>query len=43
MIKKIILSLVLCYFIVSCGKKADPEYKESLKKNEIKIIIQNKA
>ncbi len=27
MIKKIILSLVLCFLIISCGKKGDPEYK----------------
>ena len=28
MIKKIILTLILCFLIVSCGKKGDPEYKE---------------
>ena len=27
MIKKIILTLLLCFLIVSCGKKGDPEYK----------------
>ena len=29
MIKKIILIIALLTFVVSCGKKADPEYKES--------------
>ena len=29
MIKKILLIIILLTFAVSCGKKADPEYKES--------------
>ncbi len=29
MIKKILLILILLGFVVSCGKKADPEYKQS--------------
>ncbi len=29
MIKKILLIVVLLIFTVSCGKKADPKYKES--------------
>ena len=29
MIKKILLVVILLTFITSCGKKADPEYKES--------------
>jgi len=29
MIKKIFLIIVILAFAVSCGKKADPEYKES--------------
>ena len=29
MIKKILLIIILSIFIFSCGKKADPEYKES--------------
>jgi len=29
MIKKIILVVIVLTFIVSCGKKSDPEYKES--------------
>ena len=35
MIKKIILTLILCSAIFSCGKKGDPEYKEP--KNDAKI------
>ena len=38
MIKKIILISIICSFIFSCGKKADPEYKA--KKDNILI---NKA
>tara|TARA_B100000809_G_scaffold73195_1_gene70956 strand:+ start:164 stop:286 length:123 start_codon:yes stop_codon:yes gene_type:complete len=29
MIKKILLIVILLTFAVSCGKKADPKYKES--------------
>jgi len=29
MIKKILLTVILLTFVVSCGKKADPEYNES--------------
>ena len=29
MIKKILLIVILLTFTVSCGKKADPEYKQS--------------
>ena len=40
MIKKILLAVILLTFMVSCGKKADPEYKESKYKfiNQKKII-----
>ena len=31
MIKKITLALLLFCMIVSCGKKGDPEYKDSKK------------
>jgi hypothetical protein len=37
MIKKILLIFIVLTFIVSCGKKADPEYKES-KHNKKNII-----
>ncbi len=29
MIKKILLILIVLTFAISCGKKSDPEYKES--------------
>ena len=29
MIKKILLVVIVLTFVVSCGKKSDPEYKES--------------
>ena len=29
MIKKILLAITLLFVVVSCGKKADPEYKQS--------------
>tara|TARA_B100000579_G_scaffold96811_1_gene76786 strand:+ start:34 stop:156 length:123 start_codon:yes stop_codon:yes gene_type:complete len=29
MIKKILLAVILLIVVISCGKKADPEYKES--------------
>ena len=35
MIKKIVLILILCSLIISCGKKTDPEYKAD--KNNILI------
>ena len=38
MIKKITLILVLLCCINSCGKKGNPEYKESQKKNLDNVI-----
>ena len=35
MIKKILLAFILLTIVISCGKKADPEYKES----NINILI----
>ena len=29
MIKKIILVVIVFTFVISCGKKSDPEFKES--------------
>ena len=43
MIKKITLAFLLCCIIVSCGKKGDPEYKDSEKKVKIQIIFKDKA
>ena len=35
MIKKIFLLALFCCFIISCGKKGDPIYKESKKETKI--------
>ena len=43
MIKKITLTLILCFMIISCGKKGDPEYKDHEKKTEIQSTLINKA
>ena len=41
MIKKVSLMLVLLCFVISCGKKSDPEYKESQKTiEEEKVFIE---
>ncbi len=39
MIKKISLVLILCLVVISCGKKGDPEYKNSSKKETIQKIV----
>ena len=39
MIKKVTLTLILCFFLISCGKKGDPEYKESKNKVLIKGVF----
>ena len=36
--KKLFLTLILITFLISCGKKGDPEYKGSLDRK----IIENK-
>ena len=38
MIKKIFLTLTLFCLVLSCGKKGDPVYKESYKKNKTQNI-----
>jgi len=43
MIKKILLVLLLCLAVVSCGKKGNPEYKDSEKKENIETILLQKA
>ena len=37
MIKNLLLISILCFFVFSCGKKADPEYVEP--KQGVKKII----
>ncbi len=39
MIKKIFLTLFIICAVVSCGKKGDPQYKESEKKIKLPNII----
>ena len=39
MIKKVTLILLLLYFVVSCGKKGDTEYRESQKKTVIEKVF----
>ena len=43
MIKKIILTLIFCSLLFSCGKKGDPEYKNLDQKVEEIIVNTNKA
>ena len=43
MIRKIILILILCSAISSCGKKGDPEYKDPKKASKVINIIINKV
>ncbi len=41
MTKKIILSLILCFLVFSCGKKGDPIYEDQQKKSLIQNIQKN--
>jgi hypothetical protein len=43
MIKRISFIFLICCFLVSCGKKGDPEYKDPKQKTEKIIILKNKA
>ena len=43
MIRKFILALILCCIIISCGKKGDPEYKESKIRTNIQLLLINKV
>ena len=43
MTKKVILTLILCCFIISCGKKGDPLYKDPEKKAKNPNIFLKKA
>ena len=42
MIRKFTLALMLLCILISCGKKGDPEYKESTIKN-MQLLSINKA
>ena len=43
MIRKFALALVLFCMLISCGKKGDPEYKESTIKKNMQLLSINKA
>jgi len=43
MTKKIILSLILCFLVFSCGKKGDPIYEDQQTKSSIQNIQKNKV
>ena len=43
MIKKISFIFLICYLLVSCGKKGDPIYEDPKQKAEKLIILSNKA
>ena len=43
MIDKILIIILLFFSIVSCGKKGDPEYKESTMKKNMQLLSINKA
>mgnify|MGYP001378066817 CR=1 FL=1 len=43
MTKKIILTLILCFVIISCGKKGDPVYTDPDKKSSIQNTLLKKA
>ena len=43
MIKKIVLILILCSAIFSCGKKGDPEYKDPENNAKIQSTLMNKV
>ena len=40
--KNLIIMLILCFLMVSCGKKGDPKYIEP-EKNVKKIILKKKV
>jgi len=43
MIQKIILAILLCFVVSSCGKKGDPQYKNPEKKAKFQTILVKKA
>ncbi len=43
MIRKFVLALILCCILISCGKKGNPEYKESAIKKNMQLLLINKA
>ena len=43
MIRKFTLAFILCCILISCGKKGDPEYKESTIEKNMQLISINEA
>ena len=43
MIRKFALALMLCCILISCGKKGDPEYKETKIRINMQLLLINKA
>ena len=43
MIKKTFLILIFCSLIFSCGKKGDPEYKESKNNAKIQNLLKDRV
>ena len=43
MIRKFTLALILCCVLISCGKKGDPEFKESAIEKNMQLLLINKA
>ena len=43
MIRKITLALILFCILISCGKKGDPEYKETTMKINMQLLLINQA
>ena len=43
MIRKFALALILLCILISCGKKGDPEFKESKIKKNMQLLSINKA
>jgi len=43
MIRKFALALIVCCMLISCGKKGDPEYKETTMKINMQLLLINQA
>ena len=43
MIRKFALTLMLCFILISCGKKGDPEYKKTKIRTNMQLLLINKA
>tara|TARA_B100000989_G_C19371620_1_gene397684 strand:+ start:53 stop:184 length:132 start_codon:yes stop_codon:yes gene_type:complete len=39
MIRKFALALMLCCILISCGKKGDPQYKETAIKKNMQLLL----